>query len=145
CDVDMHSGRARVLDGTFEHWREHYGRQDIDLVALHYDPRLPKDQLYQSRAYAVEQYLSNANFDIGFVDDMSALAFYALQSKLTGTAHTNTTFVATTHGPHLWIYDVNHVPYPDASFAALVEMELFSLANVDYVLGPSRYLLEYLH
>jgi glycosyltransferase involved in cell wall biosynthesis len=132
-------------DRSFEEWQAVYRRHKIDLVAL---PGAvgdyAADEFHQARSFAVATFLrEQGEFDAVFVDDLFGLAFYALQEKRCGLAHTETPFVLTMHSPHMWLWDVNKVPVPSIGRVILGDLERFCMRNADAVLGPSAYLLNY--
>jgi glycosyltransferase involved in cell wall biosynthesis len=133
-----------VLDLDFDHWVEYYRKQGITLLALHTPDYVHNTSRNRARSFAVNAFLEEHSFDLVFTDDLYGLCFYSLQAKRAGIAFNRTLFVLTVHSPNIWLSALNETPYETLEHLLLVDQEIYCIEHADYVIGPSKYLLDWL-
>ncbi|ADB53887.1 glycosyltransferase [Conexibacter woesei] len=130
-----------------EQWRRHYAERDVRLEIV----RAPGVQTvgnphFPARsAYEVYCWLHQAPpFDVVHLPENMGHGAYAQLAKRQGRAFVQTTFVVGTHGPTRWAAEANRVALTREEFLVNEALEHTSVALADVLLGPSRYLHDYL-
>jgi glycosyltransferase involved in cell wall biosynthesis len=129
-----------------ERWRTHYAERGIRLALVREGPSLVTTPHFAvSCAYEVYRWLSREPaFDVVHLPDNLGHGTYAQAAKRQGLAFTETTFVVGTHGPTRWAAEANRVVLTREEFLVQDALERDSVAGADVLLGPSRYLHDYL-
>jgi len=132
--------------GPFEDWVKHYQEQGIELVGLYRPPikYLPRHML---ESYEVLRFLRDrANFDIVHFHDYQGAGYYPMLAKQQGYPELqNMSLVVGLHGPNLWAKSVgNQETINQIGDLEMDYQERKSVEMADYVVSPSRYLLEWM-
>ncbi|KAK3260739.1 hypothetical protein CYMTET_30320 [Cymbomonas tetramitiformis] len=132
--------------GPFEEWVDHYAQQGIELVGLYRPPirYLPKHML---ESYEVTRFLRDrSEFDLVHFHDYFGAGYYPMLAKQQGDpALKNMRFIAGLHGPNLWAKGVgNQETIDKIGDLEMDYMERKTVEMADYVISPSRYLLEWM-
>lgn len=130
-----------------DHWRAHYAARDVALQFLRVpgeDPVLSPHYPVRT-AYEVHRWLLRQEpFDVVHLPENMGQGAYAQAAKRQGSAFADTTFVIGTHGPTRWAAEANRVVLTRDEFLVNDALERASVARADVLLGPSRYLHDYL-
>lgn len=128
-------------------WQAHYADRGVQVELL----RPPgvntvKCPHFPARsAYEVYRWLRrNGPFDVVHLPENMGHGAYAQLAKRQGEAFAETTFVVGTHGPTRWAAEANRVALTREEFLVNDALERLSVAHADVLLGPSRYLHDYL-
>lgn len=130
-----------------DHWRGHFAARDLRLEFLRVpgeDPVLSPHYPVRT-AYEVYRWLLRQEpFDVVHLPENMGQGAYAQAAKRQGSAFADTTFVIGTHGPTRWAAEANRVVLTRDEFLVNDALERASVARADVLLGPSRYLHDYL-
>ncbi|XRB07391.1 glycosyl transferase [Pycnococcus provasolii] len=133
--------------GPFSDWAKHYkALYNIELVGL-YRPPIKYIPRHMMESYEVMRFLRERNpaFDVVHTHDYQGAAYYSLLARQQGLWLTNTPFVIQCHGPNLWAKRVGNEETIDR--IGDLEMDYQEKRSVqwsDYVVSPSRYLLQWM-
>jgi O-antigen biosynthesis protein len=134
-------------DERNERWREHYAGRGVRLELL----RAPGTNTVKSphfparSAYEVYCWLRRQEpFDVVHLPENMGHGAYAQAAKRQGSHFAATTFVIGTHGPTRWAAEANRVALTHEELLVNDAFERASVARADVLLGPSRYLHDYL-
>jgi glycosyltransferase involved in cell wall biosynthesis len=130
-----------------EHWRKHYAARGVRLAfARELGSSTVKNPHFPARsAYEVYAWLAGEQpFDVVHLPENMGHGAYAQLAKAQGSAFARTTFVVGTHGPTRWAAEANRVALTREEFHVNDALERTSVALADVLLGPSRYLHDYM-
>lgn len=130
-----------------DEWRRHYAERGVRLeIVREPGARTVGNPHFPARsAYEVYCWLLRADrFDVVHLPENMGHGVYAQLAKRQGRAFTRTTFVVGTHGPTRWAAEANRVALTREEFLVNEALEQTSVALADVLLGPSRYLHDYL-
>jgi hypothetical protein len=126
-----------------EHWKENYRAWAIDLIEVHNKTFQPNrwPELWALRLSEQVAPLLR-NFDIVYFMDWGNVAFRLVREKRFATK-TLPVCVTVMHGASYWVYlgDRNYPPIPEG--LQLEYLERYSARHSDYVIAPSRYILDW--
>jgi len=126
-----------------EHWKENYRAWGIDLIEVHNKTFQPNrwPELWALRLSEQVAPLLR-NFDIVYFMDWGNVAFRLVREKRFATK-TLPVCVTVMHGASYWVYlgDRNYPPIPEG--LQLEYLERYSARHSDYVIAPSRYILDW--
>lgn len=128
-------------------WQRHYAEREVRLEILRRPGQhtVGNPHFAARAAYEVYCWLSReAPFDVVHVPDNMGLGTYAQLAKRQGRRFAETTFVVGTHGPLRWAAEANRVALTREEFLVNEALERTSVALADVLLGPSRYLHDYM-
>src|SRR5579862_1813505 len=126
-----------------EHWKENYSAWGIDLVEIHNKAFQPNrwPDLWPARLSEQLAPLLR-NFDVVYFSDWGNVAFHLVREKRF-TTKAMPVCVTVMHGPSYWVHladrDYPHVP----DGLNLEFLERYSAQHSDYVITPSRFILEW--
>lgn len=130
-----------------ERWRAHYAERGVQLAFV----REPGTSSVKSphfpvrSSYEVYCWLRQAGpFDVVHLPENMGHGTYAQLAKRQGSHFADTTFVVGTHGPTRWAAEANRVALTREEFLVNDALERTSVALADVLLGPSRYLHDYM-
>ncbi len=130
-----------------ERWRAHYAERGVRLAFV----RRPGTSTVKSphfparSAYEVYAWLRREQpFDVVHLPENMGHGAYAQLAKRHGPQFAATTFVIGTHGPTRWAAEANRVALTREEFLVNEALEHISVAYADVLLGPSRYLHDYM-
>jgi len=136
--------------GSDEHnarWQAHYAERGVRLELLRApgsnsvkSPHFPARSAYEVYCWLCAQ----PPFDVVHLPENMGHGAYAQQAKRCGLRFAETTFVVGTHGPTRWAAEANRIALTREELLINDALERFSVAHADVVLGPSRYLHDYL-
>lgn len=128
-------------------WQERYAERSVRLELLR-EPgsdRVRNPHFPARVAYEVHCWLSDRPaFDVVHLPENMGHGAYAQLAKAHGAAFARTTFVVGTHGPTRWAAEANRVALSREEFLVKDALERVSVGLADLLLGPSRYLHDYL-
>ncbi len=99
---------------------------------------------YVGPTYQVFEHVRHDDFDSIVFQDWLALGWASMQAKRTGLAFQRTQLVHICHGPDAWLHEANCQVAVDVEALALAHMGRTSAELADTLVGPSRYLLEWM-
>lgn len=103
---------------------------------------LLRDQV--KRAWRTYELLSKTEHDIYLFHDFMADSFYCMQSKMQGISFTERPLGIITHGSSLWVDEGNRYMAENGKRRHLYEMEQVCCEQADFLVSPSRYLLDWM-
>ncbi len=95
---------------------------------------------HASLSYAVYEILKDKNYDVVHFNDWRGSGFYYAMARRQGLI--DTIVVTHTHGPTKWVSTYNH-EIADIDAAEISALEFSQIENSDYVVSPSKYLLDW--
>lgn len=124
-------------------WEEYFAKRNIAFVAAEFDTFFPLDT-FQKRSFAVKQYLTSwdQQFDVIFFHDYLGLGYYTALTRKLGLGLEKTLIGTVIHGPSEWARTLNMVN-EDAADITLYEIERKQAEYSDFVVGPSRHILDW--
>ncbi|MGU3661005.1 glycosyltransferase [Methylobacterium fujisawaense] len=93
-----------------------------------------------TEAYAVYQILVKQTYDVVHFNDWRGSGFYYAMARKQRAV--NSVVVSHLHGPHKWVREFNQY-MPSLEQLELEAIEFSQVENSDYVVSPSRYMLEW--
>lgn len=135
-------------DLPFSYWREHYAQDGVTLIPLLPGPNEPKLDApwFCWHAYRVYLWMKRYGeaFDVAYFPEWRGEAYYVLQAKKMGMAFDKLPIGVVTHSPTCWSDDGNYVlpARPDELDLEYMERRVAEMA--DFVVSPSRYLIDWL-
>ncbi|MDR9371106.1 glycosyltransferase, partial [Conexibacter sp. JD483] len=140
--------QERTAAEANERWRDHCARRGLTLEFLR-EPgvvTVGTPHLVVSAAYEVDRWLRRRAqpFDVVHAPENMGQSAYAQLAKAHGAAHAGTTFVVGTHGPTRWAAEANRVALTREEFHVNDALERIAVERADVLLGPSRYLHDYM-
>lgn len=100
---------------------------------------------YEKRSYAAFRYLAaRRNYDFVHFHDYKGLGFFSVKAKKQGIAFESTTLVVQLHGPTRWTIEANNAFFVHEDQLRIDFLERSSIAEADYVVSPSAYLIGWL-
>ncbi|WP_447938795.1 glycosyltransferase [Pseudoxanthomonas mexicana] len=100
---------------------------------------------YEKRSYAVYRHLQNSRtYDYIHFHDYKGLGFFSVKAKKQGQAFLKTALVVQLHGPTRWTMEANGAFFVHEDQIKIDFLERGSIADADYVVSPSAYLIEWL-
>ncbi|CAL6271512.1 unnamed protein product [Bathycoccus prasinos] len=137
----------RSQNKPFSHWEKFYREEhDIELVGL-YRPNKNYIGRHLLESHEVYKYLKTHEhvFDVAHFHDYRGAAYYSLLAKTQGLFLRNLLIVVQTHGNNKWAKVVgNDEVLGDVGELEMDFMERRAVKLADYVVSPSRYLLEWM-
>ncbi|MGN6189348.1 MAG: glycosyltransferase [Conexibacter sp.] len=128
-------------------WQAHYAERGVRLEIL----RAPGTSTVKSphfparSAYEIYCWLcAEEPFDVVHLPENMGHGAYAQLAKRQGLRFVDTTFVIGTHGPTRWAGEANRAALTREELLINDALERLSVAHADVLLGPSRYLHDYL-
>ena len=128
-------------------WQAHYAERGVRLEILRTpgtgtvrSPHFPARSAYEVYCWLRRE----EDFDVVHLPENMGHGAYAQAAKLHGSAFAETTFVVGTHGPTRWAAEANRVALTREEFLVNEALERASVARADVLLGPSRYLHDYM-
>ncbi len=132
------------------HWQGHYAALGINFLALddtalNKSPRLDSPPVRQL-SWRVYRWLEqNQNdFDVAIFPEWMGLAYYALLAKGQGLAFKHLSIVVNAHSPEAWAAEGNRALPQYLDFVDRDFMERESVRRADWVISPSRYMLDWM-
>jgi O-antigen biosynthesis protein len=130
------------------HWRNAYARMGISFIAL---PDLPPvtrlvhgSTWFFERSWRVFEYLRRARFSVVHFQDWHANGFWSIKAKRVGPAFEKTTLTVMMHSCTKWLNEgMQEFGANPLETAKLVWAETYCMEGCDYLLSPSRYMLEW--
>lgn len=99
----------------------------------------------EHRSYSVLKFFeASDHFDIVHFHDWKGLGFFSQTAKKQGFALQDTTIVVQIHGPTRWTWECNNILPDRPGLLKLDHMEKQSVRLADYVISPSKYMLDWL-
>ena len=137
----------RSQNKPFSHWEQYYrDEHNIKLVGL-YRPNQNYIGRHLLESHEVYKYLKTHEhvFDIAHFHDYRGAAYYSLLAKTQGLFLRNLLIVIQTHGNNKWAKVVgNSEVLGDVGELEMDFMERRAVKLADFVVSPSRYLLEWM-
>ena len=124
-------------------WRSRYRSNGIVVERL--DRRQQVSPPYVADSYRTYHQLKDRDFDVIVFQDWRGLGYCAMSAKRSGLAFENTRLVHIVHGPSRWLWEANQTIELDAESFAVAHIEQRSAELADTVVGPSQYLLDWMH
>jgi glycosyltransferase involved in cell wall biosynthesis len=123
-------------------WRTTYGREGITLERLRRErPFTPTFAADSAHAY---HQLRDRPFDLIVFQDWLGLGQMSMAAKRCGLAFGGTRLVHIVHGPTQWLWEANRQLELSSEAVGVARLERLAAANADTVVGPSRYLVEWM-
>ena len=142
----LFTGRQELTTATSERWQAHYAERGVRLVFVRDGlPPTNAPHVAVCSAYEVYRWLCREPpFDVVHLPDNLGHGVYAQAAKRQGLRFAETTFAIGTHGPTRWAAEANRVVLTREEFLVQDALERESVSRADVLLGPSRYLHDYL-
>lgn len=134
----LHTRATDAMDPT---WEERYRSAGVEVRAT---PSTIVAPLHVSPSYRVYEQLKDESFDTIVFQDWLALGWASMQAKRAGLGFHRTQMVHICHGPDAWLHEANCQVGVDLEALSLAHMGRVSAELADTVIGPSRYLLEWM-
>ena len=139
-EVDiLHCGHRQHLDAE---WAERYAAAGVRVRML--DRSVPVQPERTAMSWSAYQDLKGEAYDAIIFQDWLGVGAISMMAKQVGSAFGNTTLIHHVHGPTIWLHEANGSVELDSLEAMLTYMERTSAELADAVVGPSRYLLDWL-
>ena len=122
-------------------WKERYRSAG---VAVEQAPRVIAAPGCLAASYSVYQHLKDREFEVIAFQDWLALGWASTQARFTGLDFEGTQLIQMAHGPEAWLEKANLDVAVDADRVALAHAGQVSAELSDAVVGPSRYLLNWM-
>ena len=122
-------------------WAERYRSAGVAVEAV---PGMIVAPGHLSVSYRVYEHLKDRDFDTIVFQDWLAMGWASMQAKRAGLAFARTQLVHICHGPDAWLHEANLQTAVDVEDLALAEAGRSSAEQADTVLGPSRYLIDWM-
>jgi glycosyltransferase involved in cell wall biosynthesis len=125
--------------------RHRFSQHAIKLSFLNESEHVEGATSYEKRSYAVYRHLAGARqYDFVHFHDYKGLGFFSMKAKKQGRAFGTTTLVVQLHGPTRWTIEANGAFFVHEDQIKIDFLERSSIAEADYVVSPSAYLIEWL-
>lgn len=134
----LHTRHATPLDQA---WAERYRAAG---VALEVAAPMIVAPGHLAPSYRVYEHLKGRRFDTIVFQDWLALGWASIQAKHVGLAFERTQLVHICHGPDAWLHEANLQVALDVEDKALAHAGQRSAELADTILGPSRYLIDWM-
>lgn len=100
---------------------------------------------HEKRSYAVYRHLLESRaYDYIHFHDYKGLGFFSVKAKKQGQAFLDTALVVQLHGPTRWTMEANGAFFVHEDQIRIDFLERGSIADADYVVSPSAYLIQWL-
>jgi O-antigen biosynthesis protein len=123
-------------------WASRYRRLGITVEPLR--RAQPVTPPYIADSYRTYHQLRDRDFDVIVFQDWCGLGFCSMMAKHCGLAFGATRLVHIVHGPTEWLIEANQSIRLDAGQFAVADIERRAAELADTVVGPSRYLLDWM-
>lgn len=134
----LHTRDAATLDPS---WDERYRSAGVAVEQV--APMIVAPG-HLSASYRVYEHLKHREFDVVVFQDWLALGWASMQAKRAGLAFARTQLVHISHGPDAWLHEANLQIALALEDLALAHAGQMSAELADTVMGPSRYLLDWM-
>jgi glycosyltransferase involved in cell wall biosynthesis len=125
--------------------RRRFAQHAIKLGFLDESDHVDGATSYEKRSYAVYRHLAVARvYDFVHFHDYKGLGFFSMKAKKQGQAFGATTLVVQLHGPTRWTIEANGAFFVHEDQIKIDFLERESIADADYVVSPSAYLIGWL-
>lgn len=125
--------------------RHRFSQHAIKLSFLNESEHVDGASSYEKRSYAVYRHLAGAReYDFIHFHDYKGLGFFSMKAKKQGQAFGATTLVVQLHGPTRWTIEANGAFFVHEDQIKIDFLEQSSIADADYVVSPSAYLIDWL-
>lgn len=129
-------------DATLEpEWAGRYYAAD---VAVERVPPMIVSPGNLSASYRAYEHLKEREFDAIVFQDWLALGWASAQAKHAGLAFPRTQLIHISHGPDAWLHQANLQVGVDVEDLALAHAGQVSAELADTIVGPSRYLIDWM-
>lgn len=122
-------------------WQERYKAAGVKIEHV---PGVVAAPRYLAESYGVYEHLKDRDFDVIAFQDWMALGWACTQAKHTGVAFAGTHLIHTAHGPEAWLHQANLDVAINADQLGLAHAGRVAAELSDSVVGPSRYLLDWM-
>jgi glycosyltransferase involved in cell wall biosynthesis len=134
----LHSA-PHCVEHTWEYWVEIFRSRGIE---LEYIPHTGTYADWREKAWLVKEFLRTRSFDIVYFNEHHGSGYYALAAKKAGIEpYTSQLQCLITHGSIEWVSNINDQPLQTERDLEMLMLERRSVEMVDYIIGPSAYLL----
>lgn len=133
-----HTRDGVVLDPS---WAERYRSAG---VAVEEVPAMIVAPVHLSATYRAYEHLKDRDFDTIVFQDWLALGWASMQAKHAGLAFPRTQLIHISHGPDAWLHQANLQVSLDIEDLALAHAGQVSAELADTIVGPSRYLIDWM-
>lgn len=134
----VHTREATLLT---EEWEARFGAAGVQVEAV---PAYVVAPEHMSASQLVFRHLRDRSFDTIVFQDWLALGWACMVARSQGLAFGGTQMVHICHGPDAWLQEANGQVQLDTGALALGEMGRVSAELSDTIVGPSRYLLDWM-
>lgn len=134
----VHTGEGARID---ESWAQRYEAAGVKVERV--APMIVAPA-HLSPSYRTYEHLKEREFDVIVFQDRLALGWASMQAKHAGLAFGQTQLVHIVHGPDAWLHEANLQTGLDVEDAALAHAGRVSAELADTIVGPSRYLIEWM-
>ncbi|MGH9180064.1 MAG: glycosyltransferase [Acidimicrobiales bacterium] len=122
-------------------WTERYRSAGVTVEAV---PPMIVAPGHLSDTYRAYKHLETRRFDAIVFQDWLALGWASMQAKHAGLAFAETQLVHVVHGPDAWLHEANLQTGLTVEDVALADAGKVSAELADTVVGPSRYLIDWM-
>ncbi len=136
----------RVEEDWWQKWQNYYNVNFlVDLVALAPSPDLPGHNYGpQQRSLAAYHYLKSKNFDVVYFCIDGGIGYYSLLAKETGQYPRGPILAVLACRPFEWLAAANKMFFKDKHDLAIGFMEMRCAEAADYLIAPSRAMLDWM-
>jgi len=130
-----------------EHWQFHYRQHGVEVVPLPEGDEVTIEASHCAQdAWRVHAWLRTrqADYDLVIFPEWSGVGYYVALARDQGLAYDQLRIAVNAHSPESWALEGNHVlpDYTDLIERDFIERE--SVRRADWVISPSRYLLDWM-
>ena len=123
-------------------WRTRYRANGIAVERL--GRSTPVAPPYVADSYRAYHQLKGRDFDVIVFQDWRGLGYCSMSAKRSGLAFENSRLVHIVHGPTPWLWEANQTIELDTEYFAGAHLEQRAAEMADTVVGPSRYLIDWM-
>ena len=134
----VHTRQASPLD---EIWEKRFADAGVQVEVAPASVVAPE---HMSASQLIFRHLRDRDFDTIVFQDWLALGWASMVARSQGLAFDGTHMVHICHGPDAWLQEANGQVQVDTESLALAEMGRVSAELSDTIVGPSRYLLDWM-
>jgi glycosyltransferase involved in cell wall biosynthesis len=142
-DVELLYGAEPPQRPLADEWASLYGEAGVTLRMLPRS-RTRVDPPYFGRMRDVEHALAADPPDVVVTQDLAAPAYTAIRMRTLGLAFDDTLFVVYCHGTRQWITDAARKVRVLPGALGITMLEQASIELADVVVGPSRYVIDWM-
>jgi glycosyltransferase involved in cell wall biosynthesis len=134
-----------LLDEEKQRLQREFSAKAIKLSFLDETRYVDGASSYEKRSYAVFRHLEQAKrYHFIHFHDYKGLGFFSINAKRQGLALASSLLVVQLHGPTRWTIEANKAFFVHEDQLKIDHLERVCIANADYVISPSAYLVQWL-